>query len=498
MKSPVTRWAGVLLLVLGALTAVWFAFRHTPHKQSATDVAAGPVPSSTPAEAPSSPASPPNEAIAFPRDHWESTGLRIEPAAVRRLEVAIELTGKVALNEDRLSHVFPLVEGRVDEVNVRFGQHVKKGELLVVVQSKEVGQGMLQLYQDRLKLEIALVKDRWTQDVGQNSQSMIELMRSGATIDKIEQALSERPLGEHRQRLMTAYVAYLKARNNLERIKPLAATGAVPAREIMEAEAETNATHATMQSLWEQVSQDIIQARRSSAQLVKELQTNIAVAETSLKILGLADKDLKEIDPARQGESLAHYPVICPFDGTIISKDVVLLERVGPERQILTIADLSTVWISADVYESHLPILARLSDQTLRVRCEAWPDREFEARIFYTGDVVQESTRTIALRATAPNPEGLLKPGMFVTVLLPDLQSADVLQVPPTAIQDHAGAAFVFVQTGDEEFQRRDITVGRRNPTSVEIRSGLKAGDRVVVEGGFALKSRMLADLLAE
>lgn len=497
MKSPVARWVALLLLVVGA-PAVWFLLRHGPGQQPQTPGPSGPVTPPAVADAPPSPAASVAEAISFPRDLWESTGLRVEPAAVRRLEIAIELTGKVALNEDRLSHVFPLVEGRVDEVNVRFGQRVKKGDLLVVVQSKEVGQGMLQLYQDRLKLDIALVKDRWTQDVGQNTQSMIELMRSGATIDEIEKALSERPLGDHRQRLMTAYVAYLKARTNLERIKPLAATGAVPAREIMEAEAETNATHATMQSLWEQVSQDILQAGRASAQLVRELQTNIAVAESSLKILGLKDKDLQEIDPARQGERLAHYPVICPFDGTIISKDVVLLERVGPERQILTIADLSTVWISADVFESHLPILARLSDQTLRVRCEAWPDREFEARIFYTGDVVQESTRTIALRATAPNPDGLLKPGMFVTVLLPDLQSTDVLQVPPTAIQDHAGATFVFVQTGDERFQRRDITVGRRNQTAVEIRSGLKPGDRVVVEGGFGLKSRMLADLLAE
>lgn len=497
MKSRHTMWVGVVIVSAGGLAAAWYTWREKARADQSANLAV--VTSFDSPQGDSSkdhPGSP--DSISFPKDHWAATGLRIEPIAKRRLEVSLELTGKVALNEDRLSHVFPLVEGRVDEVNVRFGQHVKKGELLVVVQSKEVGQGMLQLYQDRLKLQIAEVKDRWTQDVSKNTQSMIEMMRSSATVDGIEQALNDRPLGEHRQRLMTAYVAHLKARANLERLKPLAATGAVPAREIMEAEADTNATHATMQSLWEQVSQDIIQARQLSSQLVKELQTNIAVAETSLKILGLENKDLQNIDPAVQGERLAHYPVICPFDGTIISKDVVLLERVGPERQILTIADLSTVWISADIYESHLPILSKLSDQKLRVRCEAWPEREFEARIFYTGDVVQESTRTIALRATAPNLEGLLKPGMFVTVLLPDVQATEVLQVPPTAIQDHEGRSFVFVQTGDEAFQRRDVTQGRRNEHGVEIRSGLTAGDRVVVEGGFGLKSRMLADLLAE
>jgi cobalt-zinc-cadmium efflux system membrane fusion protein len=496
MKLSVARWIGVLGLIVGGLAVGWFLFR-TPLREG-PPVASSTSDGSAPPQVPATLSAPHSDAITFPKDHWASAGLRVEPAAVHRLETPIELTGKVALNEDRLSHVFPLVEGRVDEVNVRFGQHVKKGDLLVVVQSKEVGQGMLQLFQDRSKLEIAEVRDRWTQDVSKNTQSMIELMRAGASIETIEKALNDRPLGDHRQRLMTAYVEHQRSHANLERLKPLAATGAVPAREIMEAEAQTNATHATLQSLWEQVSQDIIQARQLSSQTVKELRTNIAVAETSLKILGLQNKDLKDIDPSVQGESLAHYPVICPFDGTIISKDVVLLERVGPERQILTIADLSTVWISADIYESHLPILSRLTDQTLRIRCEAWPDREFEARVFYTGDVVQESTRTIALRATAANSEGLLKPGMFVTVLLPDLDADEVLQVPLTAIQDHEGRSFVFIQTGDEEFQRRDITAGRRNQSTVEIRNGLKVGDRVVVEGGFGLKSRMLADLLAE
>jgi membrane fusion protein, heavy metal efflux system len=112
--------------------------------------------------------------------------------------------------------------------------------------------------------------------------------------------------------------------------------------------------------------------------------------------------------------------------------------------------------------------------------------------------LVQETTRTIALRAIAANTEGLLKPGMFVTVELPSLDTAEVLQVPIAAIQDHEGQSFVFIQTGDQTFVRRDVLLGRRNRAVVEIRSGVEAQDRVVVEGGFALKTKMLADLLAE
>jgi cobalt-zinc-cadmium efflux system membrane fusion protein len=266
----------------------------------------------------------------------------------------------------------------------------------------------------------------------------------------------------------------------------------------MEAEAELSATRATLQSLLEQVSQDVVQASRSMSQTVKELQTTIAVAETNLKILGFQDQDLKDIDPAEHGEHLSHYPVIAPFDGTVISKDVVLLERVSPERQILAIADLSTVWVTVDIFEVHLPLLANLNAQKLRLRCEAWPDKIFEASIFYSGDVVQESTRTIALRAEAPNLDGLLKPGMFVKVELPNLQTGDRLQVPRSAILDHQGQSFVFVQLKDDQFARRNVTLGRQTSEKVEIRDGISAGDRVVIGGGFALKSKMLANLLAE
>lgn len=491
---------GILGFVAGTLGVMGYMFRdslaslYTGRAQAARE----PEQTSQTDQSVASASADSSDSIEFPRDRWTSAKLRVEVAKKSAMAELIELTGKIALNEDKLAHVFPLVEGRVDEVKVRFGQRVKKGELLVIVQSKEVGQGMLQLFQDRLKLEYAEIKNRWIQDVGKNTLSLIEMMRAAATIETIEQSFKDRTMGEYREKLMTAYVAYLKAQAQMQRLSPLSQSGAVPARQIREAEADLNAARATLQSLLEQISQDAAQSSRLATQTIKELETNIAVAETNLKILGFEEKGLKNIDPREQGEKLAHYPVTAPFDGTVISKDVVLLERVGPERQILAIADLSTVWVTADIYESHLPLLSQLTDQTLRLRCDAWPDKRFEAKIFYTGDVVQESTRTIALRAVAPNTAGLLKPGMFVTVELPSLFTGDVLQIPVAAIQDHEGQSFVFLQTGDQTFVRRDVTVGRRNREVVEIRSGIQERDRVVVEGGFALKSKMLADLLAE
>lgn len=471
----------------------YYLLRPVEAKHTASTETANPQPHSV-HESPAASA----ETLEFPQDRWQSAGIKIQPVKTAAMTEAIELTGKIALNEDRLAHIFPLVEGRVDEVKIRFGQRVQQGELLVVVQSQEVGQGMLQLYQNRQKLAFARDKHAWTEDVNKNAQSMIELMRQRTAIEEIEATLKERTLGQHREKLMSAYILLQKTQAAVERLAPLSPGGAVPARQILEAEAEHNAARAALLSLLEQTMQDAAQASKLAAQDVLELQTRIAVSETNLKILGFRDEDLVQIEPGKRGEELAHYPVTAPFHGTVITKDVVLLERVGPEEPILTIADLSTVWVTADIYETHLPLLSRLSDQVVRVRCDAWPDQQFEARIFYTGDVVQESTRTIALRAVANNTDGRLKPGMFVRVELPSLDSQRVIQVPVAAIQDHAGQSFVFIHTGGNSFQKSPVVSGRHNQDVVEIVSGLQGDEQVVVDGGFALKSQLLADLLAE
>lgn len=436
--------------------------------------------------------------IDFPEESWRAAKIEMQPLQRGTFSQSVQLTGKIALNEDRVAHVFPLVEGRVEEVKIRYGDKVKKGELLVVVQSKEVGQTMLQLFQDRLQRDFAITKDHWTQVATSNTLEMIKLILNGAQFEEIEKQLRDRPMGDYREKLMSAYVSHYKARKQLDRVGPLSQDGAVAGKQLLEVQSEWEGARATLRSLVEQIQQDAKQASTISSQSVKELQTRVSVDETNLKILGFSDELLKGIDPAKQGETISFYPVTSPFDGTIISKDVVLLERVGPDHQILSIADLSTVWVTTDIYEEHMPLLSQLANETITLHSNSWPGKTFQANVFYCGDVVNESSRTIAMRAIADNKDGFLKPGMFIDVELPSLTLLEVLQVPLTAIQEHEGKSFVFVHISGNKFDRRDVTLGRRNTQAVEIQSGLKLGEAVVVNGGFALKSRMLADLLNE
>lgn len=438
------------------------------------------------------------EAIEYPEDRWNAASIEVAPVAAQPFDDTIEVTGKVAINEERLAHIFPLAEGVVDEVKARLGDQVKKGDVLAIVQSREVGQAKLQLYQDRLKRDQVVAQDQWTQKVVANVQDLIGMIRSDAKLPEIEERFRGRPIGDYRNQLLTAYIGKHTHERTVDRLSPLTESGAVSGKLLIEAESQSNTASTALQSLIEQIQQDAVQEGLRSSHAVKEIQTRVAVDEAALKILGFRDADLQQIDPVVQGEAVSHMPIQAPFDGTIISKDAVLNERVGPDSQIFSIADLSTVWITADIYEEQLPLLQSLRGKNIRIASDVWPNREFAAQVFYTGDLVDPTSRTVTLRAKAENAEGLLKSGMFVRVSLSAAEAGDVLQIPVAALQEHEGKSFVFVYLGGGKFEARSVRVGRRAANSVEILGGLQDGEQIAVQGAFALKSKMLASLLEE
>jgi cobalt-zinc-cadmium efflux system membrane fusion protein len=436
--------------------------------------------------------------IELAEDLWEVSGIELQPVKRLPFSKTVQLTGKVSLNQDHIAHIYPMVEGAVDEVTVSLGQSVKKDDLLVVIHSREIGEAKLLLYQARLQLEIAQVKDRLQTDITNNARELINELREQRPISEIESLFRNRAMGDYRERMLAAYSNYLKSQADVTRLETVADSGAISGKTLLSAEANRNADLATFQSRIEQIEYEMETAVLLSSQAVKEAETRVAVCATSLRILGCNDDDISDVNPSQQGESISHYPIRAPFDGTVLTKDVVLREQVRPDVLVLSIADLSTVWITTDIYEEHIPLLHDLENQSISIRNEIWPDRKFEGRVFYTGEVMDETTRTISMRAITDNSERLLKPGMFVTVELAGAPVMDAMQVPLSAIQEDQGEKFVFVHKSADKFERRNIDVGPANNTAAVIESGLNEGESVVTKGGFILKSRMLAELLGE
>jgi cobalt-zinc-cadmium efflux system membrane fusion protein len=212
-------------------------------------------------------------------------------------------------------------------------------------------------------------------------------------------------------------------------------------------------------------------------------------AKDQLILLGMTDQDVARLE--RDQTIRSHVPIIAPFSGRIIGRDVTKGEVVETSRHLFTIANLEKVWVVANVPEQDLSFIhsAVRQSTTAEVLLTAYPNEPLTGSVTYVGDVLRPDTRTLALRVEVPNPNGRLKPEMFATVRIWSPAVPDALTIPTAAVQRDRGKTVVFVQLNDTEFSRRTVELGERSGKQVKIVDGLEEGERVVVAGSFVVKS---------
>jgi cobalt-zinc-cadmium efflux system membrane fusion protein len=494
-RSRVLLTIGSILLGLFVAGAAFAYWRYSDGHEAAAREEDADVHSHKPvAEAPEEGL--PSE-VSLPESAWKVAGLRMADATTKPEASFLDITGKVKLNDDRVAHLFPMVGGRIEETYVKFGDRVKKGDPLVLIHSQAVGDAKLALYEHRLARESAQIKNEWDQKVAKNLTDLIAEVRRGAPLDELDLQFRTRPMGRYRETLLSAYAGAYKSRADFERLSSLDA-GTIAGKQLLAAEVIYEVDQVSLQATLEQIEQEARYEAQLSEQAFRQAESQVAVDAARLAILGYEPSDVESIDPSALGETLSHYVLKAPFDGAVVSKDAALMEQVTPDREILRLADLSTVWISMDVFEKHLSFLDNWRGRDVSVRTEVWGEREFPAQIFAAGDVVDESTRTVSMVASAENADGSLRPGMFVTVRTENRSGNEAVTIPRSAVLEHEGRPFVFVHLAGDRFARRDVTIRSTTEKEAVIEEGLAAGEPVVVEGGFALKSRALASLLEE
>ncbi len=436
--------------------------------------------------------------ISIPKDKARSIGLKTLPARQDNWPQRLRVTGRLELNAGRVAHVSPLVEGVVREVPVQLGQVVKQGEILAYIDSREVGESKLQYVKDKLQLTSARKSSEWHKAIHENTSALLEAIEEGKTFDDIEKAFRDRPVGTYRQQLVSAMARLKKAKADYERVHGLGKDSIIPEKKVISARAEYEAAEATYRALTEQIKFDAQQQALDAQQKLHAAEAAVAISRSHLLILGYSEKDIHSMDPFAEAERVAYYPIRAPISGTVMAKNAPLSKHIDHETELFQIADLSTVWLRADVFEKDLNATLGLQGKSMTFEAGSYPGQQFTAEIFSLGNIVDDKTRAARLLAVVDNSERLLKPGMFVEIELTPRTDANVLQLPTSAIQRHAGATFVFVSDGDEGFRRRDVILGRSTSKLVEISGGLARGELVVVDGGFALKSEMLSELMAE
>lgn len=224
-------------------------------------------------------------------------------------------------------------------------------------------------------------------------------------------------------------------------------------------------------------------------------QADLHEAEEKLHLLGMTEREIQLL----AAKTLPHAEVAqvslrAPFRGEVIERNATVGEVVDPNKTLFTVADLSTVWVRADFPEQQAGRLK--TGLAIEVRVSAYPDTMFQGVITYVGAMIDSATRTIKARAEVPNLDGRLRPEMFAEVLLvTDEQS--VLSVPHTAVQQVGNRRVVFAVLGPRRFESREVTVTQTSGDYFQVVAGLTAGEEVVTQGSYTLKSELLREEIA-
>jgi cobalt-zinc-cadmium efflux system membrane fusion protein len=214
-------------------------------------------------------------------------------------------------------------------------------------------------------------------------------------------------------------------------------------------------------------------------------RTSLRAASDKLRMMG--------VDPEKLSGSV--FPLVAPFSGTIIEKKAVLGELASPDHSLFTVADLSVLWIENDLFEKDLGKV-KVGAQA-SVTASAYPGEIFKGRLTYISSTMNKETRTIKARVEVPNPDGRLKPEMFATVAIGTGRSAKALTVPEDAVLLLQGQPTVFIAEHGG-FEPRAVEVGERAQGYAVLKSGVVAGESVVVSGAYALKARLLKSQIGD
>ena len=231
-----------------------------------------------------------------------------------------------------------------------------------------------------------------------------------------------------------------------------------------------------------------------------------AVAESNLHSYGLEQAAVEQLlrqarrpnngTTAMDDLAEPYLTLTAPIAGRVVERDVINGQHIEPQKMLLTVSDLSTLWALLDARETDLPHVAR--GHEVRITTSIYPDRVWQGRVDQVGDIVDEKTRTVKVRVVVRNDGRLLKPNMYIQGELPNAVSArDVLTLPQDAIQTIGGESVVFVREGADTFVARLVEVGDRIGTRRRLLRGLDGSELVVVAGAFNLKAELLKSTLA-
>jgi len=486
----------------------------------------------------------------------KAAGIRVETARLTLMGEGLMVPGTVELGPNRSAKITPPAPGKVTRLLVNLGDTVRTGQPLVTLDSYEAAQAhaavrlaqsgveqaragvqtaqaeveqaratvpqaeaeVAQALTRQASAQTALTRQRELAKAGAFSQAPLqaaesELNSAEAERDQVQAELSTRTV--QLQRTERLFKEELVSRNDLEaaqleqqqnktivsraqarvgiarqalqREQTVFQGGLLNAREVQTAEAEVRAAQGEVQKARQGVlraQQDVRRAQKgeqASRTMLRGAEDAMRAAHSNLYVL------------AGAGSANGVVTVLAPISGVVTERAASVGEAVERTASLLAIENLNTVTVNASVPEQQV---ARVRiGQPVTVTVAAYPKLHFSGTIQSIAGKVDEKTRALPVRCLVENRQSLLRPEMFAKVTLGVGSRINAVTVPLSALDEDGADRYVYVAEGDK-YQRRKVEIGHITETAATITSGLKPGERIVVDGVFVLKSETNKDKL--
>lgn len=240
------------------------------------------------------------------------------------------------------------------------------------------------------------------------------------------------------------------------------------------------------QLLFQLYSPTLVNAQEEYLIALQSSNTNlIKASQQKLLALGVSDLQIQQLTQTRIVNQLVD--VYSHHDGIVATLSVRQGMRVNPDMEIMSMIDLSHVWIVAEIYEKQAAWVR--AGQSAEAKLVAYPNKVWQGRVDYVYLILDTTTRSLKARLTIENSEGILKPNMYASVSLLTEPKSHVLSIPREAVIRGSQGEHVIVSLGKGQFQVRAVTLGMESGDRVEILSGLSPGENIVISGQFLIDS---------
>ncbi len=426
-----------------------------------------------------------DDVVKLTQDQLAQSGVVIKPLGGGEIATHIMLPAEVGLNQDTVLHVTPRVTGIVSDVHGFLGQQVAEGELLAVIESPELGEAKieyLQMIQERSIADAELTRQ---ETISMNTEKLLALLSKDPSPTELREESDSLRIGINKGRLLSAYAQMKAGSANYARESELNEKGLSTQADLLASQEMYYSAQADYMAAYEDIEFTYLLTLQEAQQKALVASTSVDNAERRLHLLGLSQEGVERV-ATEADVNIARYELAAPRGGQIVVKHIAPGERVGPEEQIYTIADLSTVWLNIAVYSQYSTSIQEGQRVTVRVG-----DRVASGVVAYVSSIISESSRTINARVVLENAERAWRPGEFVTVQVETQKEMADRVVPVDAVQTFEGHEVVFIQD-DDGIEPVEVTIGRRNDSHVELLGeDIALGTLVVVENSFLIKAEL-------